>query len=280
MPDLKIYKSESRAGARLLARLMRRGDGVLDSALVGKTRRIVRDVRDRGDKGLLAAARKFDGVKARSVSELRLVPKRTDRRQLPAGFENALERAIAAVERYHEAQKHDGEELAHGGIVLTEKRQALRRAGLYVPGGRATYPSSVVMSVIPARLAGVEEIVVTTPMAGFTRSAALRHTLERLGVKEVWAIGGAHAVAAMAYGTETIRQVDKIVGPGNAWVTAAKYLVSTDVAIDGLAGPSEVVIGATGDDVDPAWMAADLLAQAEHDPMAMSVLVTDRASLA
>jgi histidinol dehydrogenase len=135
------------------------------------------------------------------------------------------------------------------------------------------------MTVVPARVAGVREVVVATPAASFLASAALRFTLARLGVDEVWGMGGAHAVAALAYGTESVRRVDKIVGPGNAWVTAAKRRVAGDVGIDGLAGPSEVVIAAAGD-ADPAWVAADLLAQAEHDPRAAAVLITPDRRLA
>lgn len=280
MSSLRIVSATSRAGARLLERLERRGESVLDPKVVAQAGRIIAQVKSKGDRGLLAAARRYDGVSASRVEELRLVPQRTDRRQLPTGFEHALERAIVAVERYHEAQVHGGARLDHGGVELIEKRRPLSRVGIYIPGGRATYPSSVVMTVVPAKLAGVEEIVVATPMAGYGRSSVLRHTLERLGVTEVWAAGGAHAVAALAFGTESIRRVDKIVGPGNAWVTAAKHIVSTHVAIDGLAGPSEVVVAASGDDVDPEWLAADLLAQAEHDPLAMSVLITDRPRIA
>ena len=280
MSSLAIVQAASRAGARLLERLEKRGEGVLDPKVVAQAGRIIEQVKKKGDRGLLAAARRYDGVKASKIDQLRLEPKRTDRRQLPPGFEHALERAIVAVERYHEAQVHGGARLEHGGVELIETRRPLSRVGLYIPGGRATYPSSVVMTVVPARLAGVEDIVVATPMGGFERSSALQHTLERLGVTEVWAAGGAHAIAALAYGTESIRRVDKIAGPGNAWVTAAKYLVSQHVAIDSLAGPSEVVIAASGDDVNPAWLAADLLAQAEHDPLAMSVLITDRPKVA
>ena len=151
--------------------------------------------------------------------------------------------------------------------------------GVYVPGGRAAYPSTVVMTVIPARLAGVEEIVVTTPSNSLERSPALQYTLQRLGVQEVWGIGGAQAIAALAYGTETIERVDKIVGPGNAWVTTAKQLVSQTVGVETLAGPSEVVVLAT-EAGSPEWIAADLLAQAEHDPLAASVLITTSRSLA
>ena len=148
-----------------------------------------------------------------------------------------------------------------------------------MPGGRASYPSTVVMTVIPARVAGVREIAVATPPASHRSNPALRYTLARLGVTEVWGMGGAHAIAAFAYGTETVRRVDKIVGPGNAWVTAAKKIVAGEVGIDGIAGPSEVVIVADTS-ADPGDVAADLLAQAEHDPQAAAVLITPDAKLA
>ncbi len=197
----------------------------------------------------------------------------------PPGSSRRIERAIAAVERFHQLQVRTGYRLEEDGTEIEERITPLRRVGLYVPGGRASYPSTVVMTVVPARLAGVEEIVVATPPGAFQSSAALRHTLARLGVTEVWGMGGAHAVAALAYGTETIQRVDKIAGPGNAWVTAAKKLVVGDVAIDGLAGPSEVVIVADGS-ADPGDVAADLLAQAEHDPLAAAVLICTDARLA
>jgi histidinol dehydrogenase len=200
--------------------------------------------------------------------------------ELPAGFPEALERAIAAVERFHAPQARRGYRMASDdGVELEERMLPLRRVGIYVPGGRASYPSTVVMTVVPARLAGVAEIVVATPPAAFHGSAALRHALARLGVEEVWGLGGAHAVAALAYGTESVRRVDKIVGPGGAWVTAAKRLVAGDVGIDGLAGPTEVVIVAAAG-ADPALLAADLLAQAEHDPLAAAVLITPDRTLA
>ncbi|MEO1086879.1 MAG: histidinol dehydrogenase, partial [Acidobacteriota bacterium] len=181
MSDLRIVNATGRAGARLLARLERRGDGVLDPKVLKQTQRILQLVKNKGDRGLLNAVRRFDGAAASKIDQLRLVPQRTDRRQLPTGFEHALERSIVAVERYHEEQVHDGASLHQSGVDLVETRHPLRRVGVYIPGGRATYPSSVVMTVVPAKLAGVEEIVVATPMAGYQRSSALRHTLERLG---------------------------------------------------------------------------------------------------
>ncbi len=278
MATLKIIKASSARGRRKVAALGQRGEAILDAKVLARAGRIVARVRRGGDKALLAAVRRFDGVAVGSAAELRLEPT-AETGELPPGFEEALERAIGAIERYHRPQVHPGFTLEDGGVTLEERRRPLARVGIYIPGGRAAYPSSVLMTVIPARLAGVKEIVVATPPATWESSAALRYALARLGATEVWGVGGAHAVTALAYGTQSIARVDKIVGPGNAWVTAAKQLVQGDVAIDSLAGPSEVVIVATGE-IDPVLVAADLLAQAEHDPQALSLLVTDSKKLA
>ncbi len=278
MAILDIVKADSRQGRKLMERLRHRGDDLLDAEVLQRAGRIVESVRRGGDKALLKAVRKYDRGAARTIDQLRLTAPAAAE-DLAPGVEQALERAIAAVERYHQPQVHAGYRTSDSGVELTERRSALRRVGVYVPGGRAAYPSTAVMTVVPARLAGVEEIVVVTPPRAWQASSALRYVLERLEVREVWGMGGAQAVAALAYGTESVARVDKIVGPGNAWVTAAKHLVSADVAIDGLAGPSEVVIVASGD-ADPALVAADLLAQAEHDPRALALLVTDRRKLA
>ncbi|HWM91063.1 MAG TPA: histidinol dehydrogenase [Thermoanaerobaculia bacterium] len=273
MSTLAVVKADSRAGTRAVERLVRRGEGILDEKTLRKASRIVERVRSKGDRALLGFARKLDGAVAASVPDLALNGA-VDEASLPAGFAEALERAIAAVERFHAPQVRTGYRLEdEDGAVLEERIQPLKRVGIYIPGGRAAYPSTVVMTVVPAKLAGVREIAVATPPGSYRGNPALRHALERLGVSEVWGMGGAHAVAAFAYGTETVRRVDKIVGPGNAWVTAAKKLVAGDVAIDGIAGPSEVVIVADSD-ADPALLAADLLAQAEHDPLAAAVLIT------
>lgn len=274
MSTFRIYRIDAWRGHRAVSRLLARGRNVLDRRLLKRTESIVDRVRTGGDRALCKAVARYDGVQVGQIEDLRLVPGVSHGTVLPPGFENALERSIAAVERYHEAQLRPGYRLEQNGIELIERRKPLRRVGLYVPGGRASYPSTALMTVLPAKLAGVSEIVVVTPKSSFDASPALRHTLARLGVEEIWGIGGAHAVAALAYGTDTIGRVDKIAGPGNAWVTAAKHLVSADVAIDGLAGPSEVVIVTSGD-VDPERVAADLLAQAEHDPQATAVLVAD-----
>jgi histidinol dehydrogenase len=269
---LTVIEADSRGGRRAVERLVRRGEGILDEKTLRKAAAIVTKVRRKGDRALLDFARKLDGADAVSVSGLRLKAP-ADPESLPAGFAEAIERAIAAVERFHAPQVRTGYLLDdEDGVVLEERIQPLRRVGVYVPGGRAAYPSTVVMTVVPAKLAGVQEIAVATPPGSYRANAALRYTLERLGATEIWGMGGAHAVAAFAYGTATVPRVDKIVGPGSAWVTAAKKIVAGDVAIDGIAGPSEVLIVADAD-ADPALLAADLLAQAEHDPLAAAVLI-------
>ncbi|HVR95662.1 MAG TPA: histidinol dehydrogenase [Thermoanaerobaculia bacterium] len=278
---LAVYSAESRRGRRAVERLTRRGEAVLDTKVLEKAGRIVDKVRRRGDRALLKLARRLDGAEADSVAGLALRPRPedADRSRLPDGFPEALEQAIAAVERFHRPQVRSGYRLEADGVELVESIAPLRRVGVYVPGGRASYPSTAVMTVVPAQVAGVREIAVATPPGSYRGNAALRYTLERLGVKEIWGLGGAHAVAALAYGTGSIGRVDKIVGPGNAWVTAAKKLVAGDVAIDGIAGPSEVVIVADAGS-DPGTVAADLLAQAEHDPLAAAVLITPDRDLA
>ncbi|HEV8629126.1 MAG TPA: histidinol dehydrogenase [Thermoanaerobaculia bacterium] len=281
MSRLRIVEATSREGERLLQRLAGRAAEVLDARTRAGAAKLVEAVRRGGDKALLRAVARHDRVRVRRVAELRLAGEAIEPSSslLPSAFAEALERALAAVERFHRPQVRDGYRLEEGGMVLEHRRTPLRRVGIYVPGGRAAYPSTLLMTVVPARLAGVEQIVVATPRRSWEGSAALRYTLQRLGVEEAWGIGGAHAIAALAHGTETIAAVDKIVGPGNAWVAAAKHLVAGTVAVDGLAGPTEVVVLASGD--APAdLVAADLLAQAEHDPRAAALLVTPSKDLA
>jgi histidinol dehydrogenase len=279
MTVLRLVAAASPAGRRLVARLLGRAESILSEKLLTEAGRIVDQVRREGDEGLVACARQYDGATVRTAAQLRMTGKSGEAKRLPAGFADALELAIAAVERFHREQVRTGYQVKHAGVELTERVTPLRRVGVYIPGGRASYPSTVVMTVVPAQVAGVEQIAVATPEASYRGSPALRHTLARLGVEEVWGMGGAHAIAALAYGTETVSRVDKIVGPGNAWVTAAKKLVAGDVAIDGVAGPTEVVIVA-GAGADPGDVAADLLAQAEHDPQAAAVLITTSRELA
>jgi len=270
-----FVKPRTPEGRQAVERLIGRGRQILDPPTLARAAEIVDGVRHEGDAALLRYARELDGAVAGTASELALASKDGGAADLPPGFVAAMEEAIRAVERFHKPQVRRGYVLEEDGVWLEERIEPLRRLGVYVPGGRAAYPSTVVMTVVPARVAGVAEIAVATPPGAYRTNAALRWTLERLGVREIWGMGGAHAVAAFAYGTETIRRVDKIVGPGNAWVTAAKKLVVGDVAIDGIAGPSEVVIVADASCAPLAGqLAADLLAQAEHDPQAAAVLIT------
>ena len=273
---LRTVMIDSRRGAREIERLRSRGRTTIDRRTLRRARAIVDEVRRKGDRALLAHVANLDGVEASTVASLRQPAPAAEelRHRLAPGLEEALERAIGAVDAFHAPQVRPGYEQERNGVWLEERRNPLRRVGIYIPGGRFPYPSTAIMTVIPARLAGVEEIVVATPPLAFAASVPLRYTLARLGVREIWGMGGAHAIAALAYGTATVRRVDKIVGPGNVWVNAAKQIVAGDVGIDGLPGPTEIVVFADSS-VDPALVAADLLAQAEHDVLAAAILVTD-----
>ena len=274
---LDVVRLDSPRGRERVAALTARGGAVLDAELTRRAAEIVERVRSEGDAALVDCVRRYDGGTAATAAGLRLPTPELGaaRAAAPAGFAAALETAVEAVEAFHRRQVHAGFATSEGGVELVERRRPLARVGVYVPGGLASYPSTVVMTVVPARLAGVAEVAVATPPGSYAANAALRYALARLGVGEVWGMGGAHAVAAFAYGTETVPRVDKIVGPGNAWVTAAKKRVAGDVGIDGLAGPTEVVVVAEAAAADAAWVAADLLAQAEHDRRAAAILVTD-----
>jgi histidinol dehydrogenase len=226
---------------------------------------IVADVRSRGDEGLLDWTEQLDGRRpALRVPQADLEAARLDDDVL------AAVRALAqAVESFSEAQRpRDTSVEAVPGVVSERRWLPLSSVGIYVPGGRSAYPSSLVMAAVPARVAGVARIAVVTPRPAEATLAVARE----LGIDEVYAVGGAQAIAALAYGTETVRPVDKIVGPGNRWVTAAKLLVSTAVAIDLPAGPSEVVLIADAT-ADASQCAADLLAQAEHGPDSEAILL-------
>ncbi|WP_189533553.1 histidinol dehydrogenase [Paludibacterium paludis] len=236
---------------------------------------ICRDVAERGDAALVDYTNRFDRMNAASVDELFL-----DRGDLAAALDRldpavrgALETAAARVRRYHERQVqtswHYEEE---DGTLLGQQVTALDRVGIYVPGGKAAYPSSVLMNAIPARVAGVGEIVMVVPTPGGERNDLVLAAACIAGVDRVITAGGAQAVAALAYGTESIAQVDKITGPGNAWVAAAKRRVFGVVGIDMVAGPSEILVICDGD-TDPDWIAMDLFSQAEHDEIAQAILL-------
>ncbi|MCI4626811.1 MAG: histidinol dehydrogenase, partial [Candidatus Magnetoovum sp. WYHC-5] len=190
---------------------------------------------------------------------------------------DAIRRSSERIRRYHEKQIERDWSYVEDGVKLGQLIRAIGRVGVYVPGGKAAYPSTVLMNVIPAQVAGVHEIAVTVPMPGGQINPYVMAAVHMLGVREVYGMGGAQAVAAFAYGTESVKKVDKIVGPGNIYVASAKRLVFGEVDIDMIAGPSEILVIADGS-VEPSLVAADLLSQAEHDEMASAILVTTEAS--
>ena len=255
-----------------LSPLTARGDAVDASAVEG-VRAIIAEVRGRGDDALRDLTEQFDGC---TIDDLRVPGDEllAALEDAPAEFRAALEYAREEVTAYHEAQLGGDVRVERNGVLLRELVVPVDRAGLYVPGGRATYPSTVLMTAIPARVAGVPEIALCVPPDPNGRVPAATLAAAALaGVDEVYRVGGAQAIAALAYGTETIRPVDVIVGPGNMYVTAAKREVAGIVGIESLAGPSELVVVAD-DTADPGMVAADLVAQAEHGPDGAAILVT------
>lgn len=234
-------------------------------------KRILDDVRKYGDKAVLHYTRKFDctGTKCLAVSpeEISASADRADKRVV-----QALRIAAARIKAFHGRQRERSWSFSEGGALLGQIIRPIDRVGVYVPGGKASYPSSVLMNVIPAQVAGVKEVVLCVPAPQGDLNPSVMAAVRLLKVKEVYRIGGAQAVAAMAYGTRTIKKVDKIVGPGNIYVATAKKMVFGIVDIDMIAGPSEILVIAD-DSANPVFAAADLLSQAEHDELASSVLI-------
>ncbi|MBF0356807.1 MAG: histidinol dehydrogenase [Alphaproteobacteria bacterium] len=240
---------------------------------------IIADVRARGDQALVDYTERFDRLKL-SPDRLRFTPAEIKAARASCSVETleALDLAARRIQAFHEKQlQADIDYVDAQGVRLAMKWRAVQAAGLYVPGGTAAYPSSVLMNAIPAKVAGVQRLVMVVPTPDGTVNPLVLAAAELSGIDEIWRIGGAQAVAALAYGTQSIRPVDKIVGPGNAYVAAAKRQVFGQVGIDMIAGPSEILVVADGAN-DPAWMAADLLSQAEHDTAAQSILITDDAA--
>ncbi len=243
---------------------------------------IVADVRKRGDAALLDATARFDRWTPRDAAALRVTADEIEAATagIPAGLMAALDLAAERIEVFHRAQlPQDLERRDETGIVTGMRWNALDAVGLYVPGGKASYPSSVLMNALPARVAGVGRIVMCVPTPDATLNPLVLAAARRAGVTDIFRVGGAQAVAAMAWGTASIAPVDRIVGPGNAYVAEAKRQVFGRVGIDSIAGPSEVVILAD-DRNDPRHVALDLLAQAEHDESAQAILITDSAGFA
>ena len=256
----------------------READSDVHDAVAG----IIADIRGRGDDALLAFTAKYDGLAVGSVAELALS---ADMLQaaldgLDDDLRQSLELAAARIQAFHEKQRPNGFAYKdEAGVQLAMRHTAVDAVGLYVPGGKAAYPSSVLMNAIPAMVAGVKRRVMVVPARDGDVNELVLAAAALAGVTEVWRIGGAQAVAALAYGTQTIAPVDKIVGPGNAFVAAAKRQVFGQVGIDSIAGPSEILVVADAHN-DPAWIAADLLSQAEHDEAAQSILITDDTAFA
>jgi len=249
-----------------------------DAAIEQRVEAILADVRTRGDGALLEYTLRFDGLHARSVPELALHAHelRAAFAGLPAAQQQALTVAAERVRRYHEAQKRaSGESWSYrdeDGTLLGQKVTPLDRVGIYVPGGKAAYPSSVLMNAIPAQVAGVGEIVMVVPTPQGAKNPLVLAAAHVAGVTRAYTVGGAQAIGALAYGTETIPKVDKITGPGNAYVARAKRRVFGTVGIDMIAGPSEILVLADGS-TPPDWVAMDLFSQAEHDELAQSILL-------
>ncbi len=236
---------------------------------------ILKDVKTRGDVAVLEYTNRFDKTLAKSIAELEI---NHDELQaalsaLPSGQREALQEAADRVRSYHEKQVMESWHYTESdGTLLGQQVTPLDRVGLYVPGGKAAYPSSVLMNAIPAKVAGVEELVMVVPTPNGEKNALVLAAAAISGVDRVFCIGGAQAIGALAYGTETVPQVDKVTGPGNAYVAAAKRRVFGVVGIDMVAGPSEILVICDGK-TDPDWIAMDLFSQAEHDELAQSILL-------
>jgi histidinol dehydrogenase len=273
----------SREKTRLATKLrhIRERNVALDADLMSQVAAIIQDVRGRGDSALVDYTARFDGCTVQPcdlrVSEetLTQIASRSDENLLAA-----LREAIRRVRVFHQFEQQESWEFeTSDGVRLGQRITPIERAGLYVPGGTASYPSSVVMNVVPAQVAGVSRIVVATPPRALQENPAVAAALVELGITEVYAVGGAQAIAALAFGTETVPRVDKITGPGNKFVAAAKKLVFGTVGIDSIAGPTEVVVLAD-DSARASYIASDLLAQSEHSEDASAVLVTTSEPLA
>jgi len=252
-----------------------------DADVARDVRTIVASVRDEGDAALHAFTRKFDGHDLNETGwRIEKSEWRTALDGLVPELRAALDLAAARITAYHEKQRPaDSDSVDDAGVRLGARWRGVDAAGVYVPGGRAAYPSSVLMNAIPAKVAGVERLVMVTPTPKGEINPLVLAAAHIAGVDEIWRVGGAQAIAALAYGTARIAAVDVITGPGNAWVAEAKRQLFGVVGIDMVAGPSEIVVVADRHN-DPEWIAADLLSQAEHDPTSQSILFTDDAEFA
>ncbi len=272
---MRILRKPAEINA-FLSLLRERGTG--GEGVEAGVRKILFDVKTDGDRAVIKYTEKFDSLRLKDIrlkpAEIVKYANRADKKMV-----KSLEIAGKRIRSFHEMQREESWSFSEGDTILGQIIRPLGRVGVYVPGGKASYPSTVLMNVIPAQVAGVKEIAVCVPTPRNEINPYVMAAITMLGVKEVYRIGGAQAVGAMAYGTRSIRRVDKIVGPGNIYVATAKKLVFGQVDIDMVAGPSEVLVIADRK-ADPVLIAADLLSQAEHDELASSVLITDSASFA
>jgi len=275
MPEIaRLSTTDADFDARLKA--LTAFDTTFDQKVEDDVAAICDDVRNRGDAAVLEHTAKHDGMSKERLADLELSHATLEqaRSALERTQRDALEQATARIRKYHERQLAKSWQFTEAdGTTLGQRITPLDRVGLYVPGGRAAYPSSVLMNAIPARIAGVGELIMTVPTPGGVRNPLVLAAAAIVGVDRVFAIGGAQAIAALAYGTQTIPQVDKIVGPGNAWVVAAKRRVFGTVGIDMISGPTEILVicdGAT----DPDWIAMDLFSQAEHHETSQAILIS------
>ena len=277
---MKIIRSDATEFRDFFQTLRARG-GAFTPDLLANVAQIVHDVSLRGDEALFHYTKKFDGCDLTAATvEATPTERKEAAAQVTSEDREVIELAAERIEKYHRHQTASGYTMRdEAGVELGQRILPLYRAGIYAPGGKAFYPSTLLMAAIPARIAGVKEIILTSPVKGGQLNPLIAAAAEIAGVDRIFKIGGAQAVAALAYGTQTVPRVDKIVGPGNAYVAAAKKLVFGQVAIDMIAGPSEVVVIAD-QTANPAFAAADMLAQAEHDEMAAAVLFTPYQDLA
>jgi histidinol dehydrogenase len=275
MPEIaRLSTAQADFGERLAK--LTAFDASLDEEVERSVAAICGDVRARGDAAVLHYTERFDRVKAARVADLEISPSELGkaRSQLKKEERSALEQAAARIRKYHERQRAKSWQFTEAdGTTLGQRITPVERAGIYVPGGKAAYPSSVLMNALPAKVAGVAELVMAVPTPSGERNPLVLAAASIAGVDRVFTVGGAQAIAALAYGTQTIPQVDKLVGPGNAYVAAAKRRVFGAVGIDMVAGPSEILVICDGS-TDPDWIAMDLFSQAEHDESAQAILVS------
>jgi len=276
---VNLRKENWREDSELL-RIKNRGQG-LESQYAQSVLEIIENVRKLGDRAVFDYAKKFDRVDL-NPENVRVSEREIEEafKKVPKSVIEAIEFAVERVKKFHEKQKENSYFVTEPGIFLGQKVVPLESVGIYVPGGKASYPSSVVMNAVPAKVAGVERVVMITPAIGSLEVNPYSLVAAKLsGVDEIYRIGGAHGVAAIAFGTETIPKVDKIVGPGNIYVALAKKFLFGTVDIDMVAGPSEILVIAD-ESANPDWVATDLLSQAEHDELAGSFLVTHSEKIA